>query len=98
VIESEEFEFLADRPVGDPIDPLQCLWTVSMRSRSSCGNGGDEFVAEHDLIAWPLGLHLEYLEKWYSAGPLLWRGTFSDRASLDSEGIRIDANSGEPVD
>jgi hypothetical protein len=49
-------------------------------------NGGDEFVAEHDLIAWP-SVCTWSTEKWYSAGPLLWRGPFRP-ASLDSEGIR----------
>jgi len=61
-------------------------------------NGGAEFLAEHDNVFWPLGLHLEYHQTYYSEGPLVWRGTFSDHAVLQSVHVNIDAHTGEPVE
>ena len=97
-ITSEEFEFPADRPVRDPVDPLQLALDSPEALSIILQNGGGEFIAEHSLLPWPLGLHLEYRRPWQPESTLVWRGAFSDRATLDSEHIEIDVNSGELVD
>ncbi len=97
-IVTDDFAYPPDKPVGEPIDPLQLPLDSAEALSIIMQNGGAEFIAQHGMIPWPLGLHLEYRQSYSSEGPLVWTGSFGDRATLDSAYIRIDAYTGELVD
>jgi len=96
-IEQEEGIFETDRPVGDPIDPLQLPFDSVQALDIILRYGGEKFLAEHKHQAWPLSLHLERrLPR--GQGPIVWRGSFMDVCALVSEHIRIDAFTAKPVE
>jgi hypothetical protein len=98
VLESKEGELHPDQPLGDPVDPLQIPLDSPEALSIILQNGGARFLARHKNPFWPIGLGLEYRRTFYSEGPLVWAVSFADRVSLESETIRIDARTGEPVE
>jgi hypothetical protein len=97
-VETEEGELPPGQPLGDPVDPLQLPLDSPEALSIIMQNGGARFLTRNKNPFWPLGLHLEYRQTYYSEEPLVWRATFADRVTLDTEGIRIDAHTGEPVE
>ena len=98
VVESEEGELHPDQPLGDPVDPLELPLDSPEALSIIMQNGGAKFLARHNNPFWPVGLGLEYRKTFYSEGPLVWAASFADRVSLESETIRIDSHTGEPVE
>jgi hypothetical protein len=97
-VETVAGELPPGQPLGDPVDPLQLPLDSPEALSIIMQNGGARFLTRNKNPFWPLGLHLEYRQTYYSEEPLVWRATFADRVTLDTEGIRIDAHTGEPVE
>jgi len=98
VVETEDGVMFPGQPLGDPVDPFQLPLDSPEALSIILQSGGAEFLARHNNPVSPIGLHLEYRKTWYSEGPLVWAVSFVDQVSRESETIRIDAHTGEPVE
>ncbi|MEW6569331.1 MAG: hypothetical protein AB1449_14450 [Chloroflexota bacterium] len=92
------YEVPEPKPVGESIDPLQLPFDSAEALEIIMQNGGQEFVARHPGIVWPLRLSLRYSDLYYSRGDLRWVGLLLDLSTLDDQDIAIDALTGRLVD
>lgn len=85
------YEVDEPKPVGAHIDPLELPLDSTEALAVIMRNGGQQFVAEHPGIAWPLSLSLRHRDFFNSRGDLVWLGLLGDLSTWQTEDIAIDA-------
>ncbi|MEW6569476.1 MAG: hypothetical protein AB1449_15185 [Chloroflexota bacterium] len=92
------YEVPEPEPIGESIDPLQLPLDSAEALEIIMRNGGQEFVARHPGIVWPLTVSLRYSDFFHSRGDLRWVGLLLDLSTLEDQDIAIDALTGRLVD